>query len=89
MPPASASHVMCLEESLFRRDPANPVPTLSKIHSLVKVQVHDQNIILGAMLSLIEATTERNESCCFDAMEVSLVSGKKNITLSYSEILNF
>lgn len=68
---------MCLEESLFRRDPANPVPALSKIHSLVKVQVHDQDIILGAMLLLIEATTERNESCCFDAMEVSLVSGRK------------
>jgi hypothetical protein len=53
------------------------------------VQVHDQDIILGAMLSLIEATTERNESCCFDAMEVSLVSEKKNITLSCSETLKF
>jgi hypothetical protein len=29
--------------------------------------VHDRDIILGAILSLIEATTERNESsfCCF------------------------
>jgi hypothetical protein len=58
---ASAGYVIgSLEEPLF-------MPKLTKIQSLIQVQVHDRDIILGAILSLIEATTERNESsfCCF------------------------